>query len=81
MKKALGDKSKQFIEENFDYTLRLFEKQEKNKLGLLKEDALKSRKVKPDVAPTQKVVTETVNTNNDFTNLYLEELSKGKGTR
>ena len=82
LKKALGDKSLQFIEENFDYTLRLFDKQEKTKLEVLKEDALNSRKVKPDVVPNQKVVTEKVNKDtDDHTAMYLDALKKAKGTR
>lgn len=80
MKKALGDKSVKFIKENFDYTLRLFEKQEKSKLETLKEDALNKRVVKPDFVQTQKVVEEKVN-NNNLTDEYLNILSKGKGIK
>ena len=42
IRKALADKSAKFIEENFDYTLRLFDRQEKSKLVTLKEEAEKS---------------------------------------
>jgi len=80
LRKALQDKSLKFIEENFDYTLRLFEKQETSKLKVLKEEALRSRTVKPDVAPIQKVVAEKVN-NNDLQNDYLTALSRGKGIK
>lgn len=80
IKKALADKSLKFIEENFDYTLRLFERQEKSKLQTLKEEALENRIVKPDVAPTQKVIEEKVN-NNGLQNEYLDVLSKGKGIK
>ena len=80
LRKALQDKSLKFIEENFDYTLRLFEKQETSKLKVLKEEALQSRTVKPDVAPIQKVVAEKVN-NNDLQNDYLTALSRGKGIK
>ena len=48
LKKALGDKSLKFIKENFDYTVRLFEKQEKKQLEVIKEEALQNRKHKPD---------------------------------
>ncbi len=80
LKKALGDKTLKFIEENFDYTLRLFERQEKSKLQTLKEEAIQNRETKPDVAPQQKVVEEKVNTN-ELQNEYLNVLSKGKGIK
>lgn len=85
MKKALGDKNIKFIEENFDYTSRLFDKQEKTKLQTLKEEALTKRTVRPDFVPvaktpekTQKVVEETVN---NFMDDYLSSLSRGKGEK
>ena len=83
IKKALGDKSFKFIEENFDYTVRLFDKQEKSKLQTLKEEALNKREIKPDVVPTpktEKVIEEKVN-NNDLKSDYLAALSRGKGQK
>tara|TARA_R110002167_G_scaffold45083_2_gene135581 strand:- start:9489 stop:10373 length:885 start_codon:yes stop_codon:yes gene_type:complete len=81
LRKALGDKTLKFIQENYDYTARLFDKQETSKLQTLKEDAIKTRKVKPDFIPTQKVVEEKVNNNNstELQSEYLNVLSKGKG--
>jgi hypothetical protein len=81
LRRALADKSVKFIEENFDYTVRLFDKQEKSKLQTLKEDAISKRKVIPDFIPQQKnekVVEESVN-NNSLKNDYLNALSRGKG--
>lgn len=81
IKKALEDKSAKFINENFDYAVRLFDKQEKSKLQILKEDALEKRVVKPDfVQPqkTEKVVEEKVNKNISG---YLDVLNKTKGQR
>jgi len=83
IRKALGDKSVKFIEENFDYTVRLFDKQEKSKLQTLKEDAISKREVKPDFVPptkTEKVVEEKVN-NNSLKQDYLNGLSRGKGQK
>lgn len=83
IKRALADKSPKFIEENFDYTVRLFDKQEKDKLKTLKEEAINKRQVKPDfVAPTktEKVVQENVN-NPTLTTEYLKVLSRGKGEK
>lgn len=81
IKKALEEKPVKFIEENFDYTVRLFDKQEKSKLTILKEDALNKRVVKPDVVPfqkTEKVIEEKVNKDMGG---YLHALSKGKGLK
>ena len=52
--KILGDKSPKFIEENFDYTAKLFDKKENERLTVIKEEAYKKRKVKAD-APVQKI--------------------------
>lgn len=81
--KALGDKNIKFIQENFEYTARLFDKQEKTKLQTLKEEAFTKRTVRPDFVPainkvekTEKVVEENVN---NFMDDYLSGLSRGKG--
>lgn len=80
IKKALEDKSLKFINENFDYTVRLFDKQEKANLQVIKEEALSKRVVKPDfVQPSKPVkVVEEKTTNMSE---YLNVLSKGKGQR
>jgi|TARA_R100001594_G_scaffold64668_1_gene98998 hypothetical protein len=52
--KILGDKSPKFIEENFDYTAKLFDKKEKERLTVIKEEAYKKRRVKTD-APVQQI--------------------------
>jgi hypothetical protein len=82
IRKALQDKSVKFINENFDYTLRLFDKQEKEKLVYLKEEAINNRSVKPDVVPKQKIVEESLNNNIDtHGDMYITELSKTWGTK
>jgi hypothetical protein len=82
IRKALSDKSVKFINENFDYTLRLFDKQEKEKLVALKEEAINNRSVKPDVVPSQKIVEESLNNNDDaHGDMYINELSKTWGTK
>lgn len=74
IQKALGDKSLKFIQENFDYTVRLFEKQEKKQLQSIKEEALQNRKHKPDFVKEEKIITEKVNTNNEDEDPYLQVL-------
>ena len=63
IKKVLGDKTPKFIEENFDYTLRLFDKKEKEKISQIKDEAFSRRVVKTD-APRinlQESTTKTIN--------------------
>ena len=74
--KALGDKTLDFIEEQFDYTVRLFDKQEKKQMEVLKEEALKERKHQPDYTKEEKVITEKVNNDTENVNPYLQALDK-----
>jgi len=77
MKKMLSGKSSDFINENFDYTLKLFEKSEEERLANLKDEAVNE-------AVTQKVdrpiIEETVqkeeNNRDPSFGLYLKELNK-----
>lgn len=71
LKRVLSDKSAKFIQENFDYTAKLFDKKETERLNVLKEEAFEKRVVKTD-AP--KVVTET----KKVTNPYVAELQRIK---
>ena len=71
MIKILHDKSPTFIKENFDYTATLFDKKEKERLSVIKEEAFKTRKVKAD-APIQKISEKKKETRNP----YLEELQR-----
>jgi hypothetical protein len=73
LRKVLGDKAPKFIEENFDYTAKLFDKKESERIEVIKEEAFTNRKVKAD-APVQKVVQESKKVSNP----YLEELSRMK---
>ena len=70
LKKVLGDKSPKFIQENFDYTLRLFERKELERINIIKEEAFDNRKVKAD-AP-QELHRESTR---DF-NPYVDELQR-----
>lgn len=53
MYKVLGEKSPEFITENFDYTLKLLEKTEEDRLEKYQREAKSNRKVKVD-RPTTK---------------------------
>ena len=73
LKRVLGDKSPKFIEENFDYTLRLFERKDQERLNMIKEEAFDNRKVKAD-AP-QEIQQESTTR---FNNPYVDELQRFK---
>ena len=71
MQRVLGDKSPKFIEENFEYTARLFDKKETERVSVIKEEAFAQRKVKAD-APV--IVQEK----KEVSNPYLDELNRMK---
>lgn len=73
LKRVLGDKSPKFIEENFDYTLRLFERKDQDRLNMIKEEAFDNRKVKAD-AP-QEIQRESTS---PYNNPYVDELQRFK---
>jgi len=75
LRKVLSDKSPKFIEENFDYTVRLFDKKEKEQLDVIREEAISHRTVKAD-AP--KVNVKKVEKTTKAPNPYLDGLSKVK---
>lgn len=72
VRKVLNGKSAEFINENFDYTMKLFKKKESNRLDMLKEEALSTRDNVDRVIyehTTEEVVEEG-------SNPYMDELSK-----
>jgi len=70
--KVLGDKSPKFIEENFDYTAKLFDKKEHEKLKIIKEEAFVKRKVKADAPKVE------ISEKKKIRNPYLDELERMK---
>jgi hypothetical protein len=72
LRKVFTNKSPEFIKENFDYTLKLFEKKSNNRLEYLKEEALTESSNVDRVVFEQ---TETINESVE-TSPYLKELSK-----
>ena len=72
IKKVFSNKSPEFIKENFDYTLKLFDKKSNNRLEYLKEEALtESSNVDRVVFEQSETINESVETSP-----YLKELSK-----
>ena len=75
LKKVLNDKSPRFIEENFEYTARLFDRKEKEQLEVIREEAISKRVVKAD-APKPVVVEKVKPTSPG--NPYIDGLNKMK---
>lgn len=73
--KVLKDKTSKFIAENFDYTVNLYNKQEKEQLKVIKEQAFENRAVKAD-APIIQESTKPKQDTNSVTNMYVQELKK-----
>lgn len=75
MKKMLGKKSAEFILENFDYTLKMFEKTEEERLVSLKSEALTEIASTEVDRPVIEEKVENVEADPAF-NLYMSELKK-----
>jgi len=69
IKKVMSDKSAQFISENFDYTVKLFNKKSNDRLETLKEEALS------ESTNVDRVVLEQTQEDKPLSP-YLSELSK-----
>jgi hypothetical protein len=76
IKKMMSKKSPEYIAENFNYVLDLFDKKEEDRLEILKEQAFTQTEAsqvdRPLVESTQEVTTESIGLNNT----YLKELRK-----
>ena len=76
MKKMLSGKSVEFIKENFEYTLNLFEKTEEERLTNLKTEAVtESVSTKVDRPVIEEKVSEPASVEPSF-NAYMSELQK-----
>lgn len=82
LKKVLGSRSPEFINENFDYTLKLYEKKEREQLETLKEEAMENRKVKVKAPSINELINEQKVQNmpqrqeRSAANVYIEQLNK-----
>ena len=72
VKKTFADKDLAFIEENFDYTVTIFDKKAQESLDLLKEEAMTESKTKEAKV---EVVEEKSNTTTKATEFYAQELA------
>jgi hypothetical protein len=77
MKKMLNGKSIEFIKENFDYTLKLFENTEEERLSNLKTEAVEESVATTVDRPVIEEASEPVRAEGDGAfNLYMSELKK-----
>ena len=79
MHRVLADKTPEFITENFDYTLRLFDKTEQDKLVKIKQEAVAKRRPevdRPIVESTTPTEKQSNNDSNPLGNVYMSELGK-----
>lgn len=77
--KVLGDKDAEFINENFQYTLDLFDKESDDKVEVLKEEAVRDVKGSVDpVVDQEEVITEGATKGDDepMWGGYMNELGK-----
>ena len=72
----LQGKSAQFILENIDYTLSLFDKKEEERLDILKEEAFEKRVVREQRVVVEESTQQEPVATSGAVNNYLSELSK-----
>jgi hypothetical protein len=78
--KVLGDKSLEFIKENFDYTLKLYDNEEERSTDVIKEEATKTSKViseNVDRVVVEKEIKEPKQ-DKEYDAPYLQELERYK---
>lgn len=77
IQKLLGNKDVTFINENYDYTLKLFNKTEEERLSTIRDEATKQTET-VDRVVVEEAATEksAASEDNDSTNGYLSELSR-----
>jgi len=76
--KVLGDKDLKFIEENFDYTLKMFERTEEERLEVAKKQANKQKVNVDRVSRAQTINESSQNTSSGIADPmgYMSELNK-----
>lgn len=76
-KRVLADKSPEFIIENIDYTISLFDKKEEELVETLKEQAFNERTVTTDSIVEESVIEEqTENLTSPEVGMYMSELGR-----
>jgi hypothetical protein len=75
-KRVLADKSPEFIIENIDYTISLFDKKEEELVETLKEEAFNERTVTTDSVIEESSTEETTTSTTPEVSMYMSELGR-----
>lgn len=75
IQKLLGNKDAAFIKENYDYTLKLFNKTEEERLSTIRDEAEKQTEV-VDRVVVEEASEKPASKTDDTTSSYLDELSR-----
>lgn len=75
IQKLLGNKDASFIKENYDYTLKLFNKTEEERLSTIRDEAEKQTEV-VDRVVVEEAAEKPASKTEDTTSSYLDELSR-----
>ena len=75
IQKLLGNKDVSFINENYDYTLKLFNKTEEERLSTIRDEAEKQTEV-VDRVVVEEASEKPASKTDDTTSSYLDELSR-----
>lgn len=76
IQKLLGNKDVSFINENYDYTLKLFNKTEEERLSNIRDEAAKQTETVDRVVVEEAAAEKPASGNDDNTSGYLSELSR-----
>ena len=76
IQKLLGNKPVEFINENYDYTLKLFNKTEEERLSTIRDEAEKQAEVVDRVVVEESVKEQPASKDDAYTSGYLNELSR-----
>ncbi|NBW57821.1 hypothetical protein EBR43_08565 [bacterium] len=74
--KLMGNKDVAFINENYDYTLKLFNKTEEERLSNIRDEAAKQTETVDRVVVEEAAAEKPASNDDDSTNGYLSELSR-----
>lgn len=74
--KLLGNKDVEFINENYDYTLKLFNKTEEERLSNIRDEAVEQTETVDRVVVEEAAAEKPASEANDSTSNYLNELSR-----
>lgn len=75
IQKLLGNKNVEFIKENYDYTLKLFNKTEEERLSTIRDEAEKQTEV-VDRVVVEEAAEKPASKDDETTSSYLEELNR-----